>query len=214
MGLGGSEWEDDDPEGGMCTVRRQLALGIALLLWGELAWAQEAETSYANYLFSDRRAHKAGDLLTVIVIESSSASNQASTMLDKEDQARFTANASYAKDGSRSAFVPLFNTDMSNRYEGDASTKRSGEVRATITVRVVDLDEQGNLVIQGSRTVEVNNETQMMVLSGVVRPSDVTAANTVLSSKIVDAQIAYKGNGVVQQGHRPGWLVRLINWLF
>ena len=201
-------------EGGVHTLRRGFVLGIGLLLWGASVWAQDGGTSYANYLFSDQRAHEVGDLLTVLVLESSSASNQASTMVDKEDRAQFSASASYGRNASGAGFLPLFDSEMSNKYEGDASTKRSGEVRATITARVEDVDEHGNLVIQGSRTVEVNNEKQMMMLSGVVRPRDVAADNTVLSSKIVDAQITYKGKGVVQQGHRPGWFVRFINWLF
>ena len=193
---------------------RRLALGIALLVWGELTWAQETGKPYANYLFSDHRAQKVGDLLTVIVIESSSASNQASTTVDKENQTRFSANAAPSGGSSGSVFMPLFDSEMRSRYEGDAATKRSGEVRGTITARVVDVDERGNLVIQGNRMVEVNNEKQIMMLSGVVRPRDVTGQNTVLSTKIVDAQITYKGRGVVQTGQRPGWFVRFINWLF
>jgi flagellar L-ring protein precursor FlgH len=178
------------------------------------SFAQGNQPQYANPLFSDRKAFRVGDLLTVLVLEASSATNQATTTVDQNNQTTFRADASVTRGGGPSRFFPLFNGQMDNTFNGDAATVRSGTVTATLTVRVTDIDESGNLVIEGSRVVEVNDEKQTMTLSGVVRPIDIAPNNTVFSTKITDAQISYTGKGVVQTGHRPGFIIRFINWLF
>jgi flagellar L-ring protein precursor FlgH len=152
--------------------------------------------------------------LTVVIIEASSATNQAATSIDQTNQTTLRADASLARAGTPSRFFPLFNSQMDNNFNGDASTVRSGTVTGTLTVRVTDIDENGNLVIQGNRVVEVNDEKQTMTLAGVVRPVDIAPNNTVLSTRITEAQISYTGKGVVQTGHKPGFIVRFINWLF
>jgi len=103
---------------------------------------------------------------------------------------------------------------LENKYDGAASTVRAGELKARITVRVVQVRPNGDLMIEGSRTVQVNNEKEEIGLSGVVRPKDVSASNTVYSYLIADAKITYKGKGAVNTGARPGFLTRIFNWIF
>jgi flagellar L-ring protein precursor FlgH len=98
-------------------------------------------------------------------------------------------------------------------HEGKGSIDRSDRLTAQIPARVVKVLDNGNLVIEGRRAVLVNDETQTATISGVVRPQDITGANTVLSSQIADAEVQVVGSGVLSEAQRPGILYRLLDWL-
>jgi flagellar L-ring protein precursor FlgH len=85
---------------------------------------------------------------------------------------------------------------------------------ASIGCTVVEVLPNGNLVIRGSREIEVNGETQYIVLEGVVRPVDVASDNTVKSTQIADAKIYYTGRGVLTDKQKPGWLARLLDHIW
>ena len=87
-------------------------------------------------------------------------------------------------------------------------TKRSGAVTAYVSARVTGISSNGNLMIAGFREVTVNNEQQVITLTGVVRPKDITPDNVVLSTYVADARIVYSGTGVINDKQRPGWLAR------
>jgi len=82
-----------------------------------------------------------------------------------------------------------------------------------VAARVVKVLDNGNLLIEGRRSLVVNTETQNITISGVVRPQDVTAANTVLSSQIADAEVQMEGDGLLAEAQRPGILYRILDWL-
>jgi flagellar L-ring protein FlgH len=87
-------------------------------------------------------------------------------------------------------------------------------LNATISARVVRVLDNGNLVIEGSKQVEINDEKEIIKLTGVVRPRDIRKDNVVYSSNVADAQITYAGRGVANTGNRPGLLARFLNWIF
>ena len=89
----------------------------------------------------------------------------------------------------------------------------SWPVTGQISARVVKVLDNGNMVIEGRRSVDVNDETQIMALSGVIRPQDVTAGNSVLSSQIADAQLQIVGRGILGDVQRPGFIFRFLDWL-
>jgi flagellar L-ring protein precursor FlgH len=99
-------------------------------------------------------------------------------------------------------------------YDGKGNTSREGKLEATISARVMKVLDNGNLVIEGSKTVEVNEEKGIIKISGVIRPLDIQQNNVVYSSSIADAQITYSGKGVGTTAQRPGILARIINWIF
>ena len=105
---------------------------------------------------------------------------------------------------------------MSSDFDGSGSTSRSGDLSAFITCRVTRVLPNGNLNIVGSREVLVNHETQMIILSGVIRPRDINEDNVILSTFVSGAKIAYSGSGIVNDRQRPGWLANLLNsvWPF
>ncbi len=104
--------------------------------------------------------------------------------------------------------------EMTNRFDGSGDTERNSRVTATISARVVDKTMDGNLVLRGYQEVRVNNETQFIIISGLVRPDDITSDNSVLSSRIADSRIEYSGRGVIADKQRQGWLSRTIDAVF
>jgi flagellar L-ring protein precursor FlgH len=101
-----------------------------------------------------------------------------------------------------------------NKFGGKGATSRADTLTGTMSVHVTEVLPNGDLRIEGHREVKINGETQTMTLSGVVRRVDVDTRNTVLSTAIADARIEYTGLGVVDDVQRPGWLVRLLDWLY
>ena len=181
---------------------------LSMPLGGESAWGQ------AISLFSDSRASSVGDALTVIISESASATNQTSISTEKTNQ--LEVGSLVPGGGNILDFVPLhtLQSDMSNTYNGRASSSRSARLNARMTVNVVGRKVNGDLIIEGVRTLKINGETEAIVLSGSVNPSLISAENTILSSSIGDLIIEYTGKGTITQGTRPGLIIRLVNWIF
>ncbi len=165
---------------------------------------------YAS-MFSDIKARKVGDILTVEIIEVSSARSQARTKTENEHESNFSNQATGDFD-----FLPLFNigSSVSNEYSGEGKTSRQGNLRAKITATIMEIDEAGNYLIEGSRTVDINGERQITTLTGTVRPQDITADNIVYSYNISNAEITYSGKGMITSAHKPGIITRILNWIF
>jgi flagellar L-ring protein precursor FlgH len=110
----------------------------------------------------------------------------------------------------------LLNASVSSKFNGSGSTTRKENLNATITARVIDVLANGNMLIEGRRNVLVNNEDQIIILTGTVRPRDVTPDNLVNSNLIADARIAYSGKGIISDRQQPGWLMGVIDkvWPF
>ena len=113
-------------------------------------------------------------------------------------------------------FIPLhaLRSDASNGVEGSASTTRSARLNARMTVLVVGRKVNGDLIIEGVRTLKINGETEAIHLGGSVNPALISAENTIASSSIGDLNIEYTGKGSITQGTRPGVIIRFVNWIF
>lgn len=166
-------------------------------------------------LFSDPKARRSGDILTIKIVESSSASNSADTSTERDSSLSAGINELF---GVRTSVLQDLSVSggMDSEFEGSGSTSRSGSLEAFITVRVVEVMPNGNLKIVGSREIMVNNEKQIMTIYGVVRPRDISDDNVVLSTFVADARIAYSGAGIVDDRQRPGWIANVLNsvWPF
>ncbi|MBS1705328.1 MAG: flagellar basal body L-ring protein FlgH [Armatimonadetes bacterium] len=161
--------------------------------------------------FTDRTARGVGDILTIIINEATKATYSASTTASKTD--------------SNSVGVQLFNkllerlirpwsTSGSSSNSGSGTSNRTGQVTAKMTAIVKQVMPNGNLVIEGTRTVVVNKEVQTFKISGVVRRDDVRSDNTVLSENIAEGDIRMEGKGLIADRQRRGLLTRVLEWLF
>ncbi|MEW6519952.1 MAG: flagellar basal body L-ring protein FlgH [Thermodesulfobacteriota bacterium] len=166
-------------------------------------------------LYKDSRACRVGDILTVEIVETSNGSKYARTKTERESSvaAGITQFFGFEKwlSSKNPNFIPSdksLEVDLQNDFEGKGTTERNSTVTATLSARVIDVTLEGNLVIQGYREVRVNNETQYIILSGLVRPQDVSPDNSIQSTNIADARIEYSGVGVLNDKQQPGWLAR------
>jgi len=163
-------------------------------------------------LFTDTKAHDVGDILTVRIYEDAQASNATQTDVKKEG----TFDTKGGPGIGTLDFIPLFGASGSNtnEFKGSGNNSRKGQLKANMTVRVVAVRHNGDLVIEGHRVIRINNDDETLTLSGIVRSQDVSADNTVGSYNIADAQISYSGKGPASTGARPGIIIRFLNWLF
>ena len=175
-------------------------------------WSEDRPQSF---LFSDFKAGRMGDVVTVRIVESSKGNKNASTKTEKDSSLSTSISAFFGMPSDKLSQASV-GAETSEKHDGAGSTSRSSELTAVITARVIDVMPNGNLVIDGRREVIVNNETQFLYVTGIVRPEDIGPNNTVLSSYIADAKITYTGTGVVSDKQRVGWFVRLLDkvWPF
>lgn len=183
---------------------------VAGLLWAGTTYGQVMQNP-SNSLFSDYKASKVGDAVTVIVTEQTSATKDASTNTSRQSTIGANGSLTYGTVSSPSGGLSI-GTD--NEFKGTGSTSETGSVQTTISARVVKVDRYGNLVIQGSRLISINGQDQLLKLSGIIRPSDIQPDNSILSTQIADAKIIFEGSGSVNSSQSPGWLTKLFHWLF
>jgi flagellar L-ring protein precursor FlgH len=176
-----------------------------------------ASIAWMTGLTADRRARRINDLVTVRVIESISATGKADSNLTKNTAATAAVNSLFGLESKLpSAIDPtkLANIAADSKFSGAGTTTRTGDLTAIMTVRVSEVLTNGDLVLEGAREIAINGDRQMIVLTGVVRPSDILPNNTVLSTQVGQLSIRYFGNGLIKDSLKPGFLVRMLNKLF
>lgn len=189
----------------------------ALALWATpavLAPIVSAEPASADTLYAhggwaglatDRSARRPGDLVTILVYESATASNSASSGSHKNSKLAATVSAGH--------FGKSAGLDLDGGSADTGTTGRSGQMVAQISATVDAVDAGGDLDVSGQQLIHINGERTLIKLKGRLRPADISAANTALSSRLADAAIDYDGSGFVSRSARPGPLARLFSWL-
>ena len=174
--------------------------------------------SNRNMLFADNKARYLNDIVTIIISEASSGKNDASTNTSRQTGTSAKITALLGLDKSIIASNPLMGPqlsiggDSSNSMKGSGDTARNSSMEAKIAGRVIKVFENGNMVIEGRRQVTINAEDQYIVISGIIRPEDISPDNQVNSRHISDARIVLTGMGVVDDKSRPGWGTRILDW--
>ncbi|MEJ2630755.1 MAG: flagellar basal body L-ring protein FlgH [Acidihalobacter sp.] len=163
-------------------------------------------------LFSDQRAHRVGDLITVVLDESTNATKSADTSTSRDSSVSVGASTLLGGPIGVAGTDPL-QTGLSstNGFTGKGQSSQSNTMTGTITVTVARVLSNGDLVVQGQKWLQINQGREYVRLRGIVRPADISPQNTVDSTKIADAHIGYSGQGMVNNSNRPGWLVRFFN---
>lgn len=171
-------------------------------------------------IFADHKAQNIGDIVTVTISEKASASKEATTTSGKESnwsagiQNFFGIEKADIITDSNLDLANLINATVKNSFDGEGKTVRTDNLSASLTTQVVGKYPNGNLKIRGGKEVTVNNEIQVIYITGIVRPVDITAANTIDSEKILNARISYTGKGVISDKQEPGWLTRGIDYVW
>jgi len=201
-----------------------------------------SQAAQPQYLYEDNRARRIGDIVMVNVAEKSNAKNKSKTKSNGKnsqnmqvdnyfnqhsitpvpfnsqlkgatglDAAGFLGMQGYVGTGT-----PIVSNSRNNQFDSDGETSRESTVTYTIGCRVVNILPGGVMQIEGARQVRVNDDTQIMVVRGLVRPMDVSPDNSIPSSAMAEAQIDMFGTGVLADRQKPGWLSRVLDniWPF
>lgn len=171
-------------------------------------------TPASTSFYHDLKAKRVGDVLTITVLERSDASKEAATKTGRYKDNSADFNFAGMTAGSTTILSPVktgYTGKFDNNFKGAGVTTKSDKMNAYMSATVVDILPNGNLFIRGSRWTKVNEELQQIVLEGVVRPTDISRHNEILSQKIGDAKIFFVGKGPVTAQQRPGWLGQLFD---
>ena len=182
------------------------------------------QAGFAVSLFEDTKARHVGDILTIVLSESTNASKKASTATKKEnaielnDPTLFGSSVQYGMPGGTlGRAMPLakmgqnnlqVNADTKQDFTGNGSSSQSNSLTGNITVTVAEVLSNGNLMVRGEKIMALNEGDEFVRITGMIRPQDIRPDNTVLSTSIANAQISYGGNGAVADSSSHGWLSR------
>ncbi|SEO44562.1 flagellar basal body L-ring protein FlgH [Propionispora vibrioides] len=181
------------------------ALPIQTPVHAESLWAEGRQ---ASSLYSDRKAAAVGDILTIVINENSSASRSGNASNSK------TSSTSMSAGVGLFTFLNDASAGNSDSFQAKGSITNTNKVTGKITVQVVEVQPNGNLVISGTQKIKQNGEEQSITISGIVRPDDIAADNTVSSNLVANAQLYVDGKGPIAGKQRQGIITQLFNILF
>jgi flagellar L-ring protein precursor FlgH len=180
-------------------------------------WQGESDKSL---LFVGKKARYINDIVTIIISETAVGENKAATATsrDSSTSAAITSllgleNSIIKANANMGGTIGLGGTS-SNSLKGSGDTSRNGTLTAIISARVIRVLDNGNLLIEGRRQITVNAEDQFIIITGIIRLQDITSDNTIQSQYVADARIIYTGDGVANDKMRPGWLTRVVDWVW
>jgi len=166
-------------------------------------------------LFEDLKAVRVGDILNVQLVEQTAASTNSATTTSRSSSASI-ANPTILGRQITADGLGLFDGSLGgeSEFDGSGASNQSNSLQGDIAVTVVERYPNGNLRIRGEKWVTLNQGREFIQLSGIIRPYDISPSNSVLSTRIADAQISYSGKGVLASANRMGVFGRFFNSMF
>lgn len=197
-------------------MKRAKAMGIALALTAGLALYAPAAgaqslwstNSMGRSIFADRKACQVGDILTIVISESTTTSASKSTQNGKSGSTSLSAGVGIFD------FLKAASASGSDSFKASGSASDTNTVSGRVTVTVTDVQPNGNMTIEGTQSIWQNRDEHKITFRGVCRMDDVTADNTIASTKIADATVRFDGKGPLNAKQRQGILTQIFNILF
>lgn len=189
-----------------------LCLALAGPLAAQSLWL--AAGSRELSLTSDPKASRVGDIITIIIAESTSLSSSSNKTTNTSESAQgavtqFLFPPAVSGFGTNGGQLPGFGWGGKSDYSGGGNVNNSQVVTGRAAMLIADVLPNGNLVLEGARRVSFSGETQHVVLRGIVRPADVSPVNTVLSTNIAEARLEFLSEGELSSAQKRGWLSKL-----
>ena len=176
--------------------------------------------------FSDSRARQVGDIVIVRIVEDPEAELNANTSTSRTsgiDASKLEVLSVLKNLAAKNKWLglpanpatdDLMLASLGMKFDGKGSSDRDGHVKAYVSAVVVKVFPNGNLLVNGKREIRVNNETEYITLSGIIRVGDISPSNEISSAYVADARIAYSGTGPVGDKQKPGWLMGVIDYVW
>ena len=165
------------------------------------------QPGFARPLFEDRRARYVGDTLTIQLIEKTQASKKSSSSAERDHSIDLSVPTIVGVPGKGAQGMAV-KADDQNKFSGKGDSAANNDFTGTITVTVIEVLPNNNLLVSGEKQVAINQGEEFIRFSGVVNPNTVSIANTVQSTQVADARIEYKANGYIDSAQVMGWLGR------
>lgn len=181
-----------------------IVLILPVSLFADSLWTKDSKS-----MIEDTKASKEGDLVTILIVESSSSSQQTSKDFDKKLDHKNAAGA-----GPVVSLLPEIGISSSQKGSSGGSASRTNNFKAKLTAKIIKVEENGNLELEGTRMIETNGEKEEMKFTGTVRPQDIQPDNTVASTFIADAKIQVTGKGAIGDRQKEGVISKIIKFLF
>jgi len=165
--------------------------------------------NYVNNIYSDSKAHRVGDIISVVLSENTQAQKNAKTELSKDNNA--SLGSVIGLGGAPITFKGdslEFGYAQNSAFSGDSKSDQSNSLSGNISVHVLRVLPNGNLMIRGEKWMSLNNGDEYVRLTGIIRAQDISSSNTIMSSKVANARIQYAGTGSFADVQEQGWLSR------
>ncbi|MBQ1613662.1 MAG: flagellar basal body L-ring protein FlgH [Selenomonas sp.] len=182
-----------------------LFFSVAPVVSAQSLWAGGGR--YRN-IFSDRKASDVGDILTIVISESTSISDTRSNSNSKSGKTNLNAGVGIFD------FLKMATASGSDSFKADGAATSKNSTNANVTVTVVDVQPNGNLVLEGTQSIWNNKNEHKITFKGICRPEDISANNTISSTKIAGATVRFDGKGPLNAKQRQGILTQIFNFLF
>ncbi|WP_275096773.1 flagellar basal body L-ring protein FlgH [Sedimenticola hydrogenitrophicus] len=177
------------------------------------------QAGYEQSWFEDMRARRVGDMLTIKLAEKTDAKKSATTEVSKSNSNSVTNPTllGSAPQFNAPGLIPLlsnrdnnlgFSLESEHDFSGEGDSEQNNELTGDITVTVIEVLPNGYLMVRGEKRIGINQGNEYVKVSGIVRPADIDATNTVLSTRLADPTIVYVGDGAVADSNVMGWLGR------
>lgn len=168
--------------------------------------------NYVNNIYSDSKAHRVGDIISVILSESTQAQKSAKTELKKDNAATLSPVKGLGGKSINIGTQALqFGLNQSSNFKGDSKSDQGNSLSGNISVHVLRVLPNGNLMIRGEKWMSLNNGDEYVRLTGIIRAQDISSNNTVRSSKVANARIQYAGTGTFADVQEQGWLSKFFS---
>jgi flagellar L-ring protein FlgH len=191
-----------------------LALALTATVSGESLWP--ADDSQIVALVADNKAHRVGDIVTVIVQEAQSVKNKSTIKLKKDTTDKFDVSDVHAFEKTNLMDQNRFKADAtsSRTLDGEGNFQIANSIDTHVTCMVIAVLPNGNLVVEGSRMNDAGRERQTFRISGVLRPQDITYDNRVYSTQLADAKVVVETSGAITRSTEHGWLGRILDFVW
>jgi flagellar L-ring protein precursor FlgH len=188
-------------------MKKLIIILLALFTFSNAQFIQNNSQS----LFSDFKAFKEGDAIMVLIMEEVQADNGTSTQENRGNDVGASVGFDF---GTLGRVTGSGGVETNNDFEADGQNSRNERIRSRLTARVVGVDQNNNLQIEGKRTTKINGETQTIIIRGVVRQVDIQPDNSVISYNIMDLTLLIEGEGNLTEVQEPGMITKFIRFLF
>lgn len=168
--------------------------------------------NYVNNIYSDSKAHRIGDIISVILEESTQANKNAKTELKKENSSTLDPVVGLGGGNVTLNGQSLqFGINQNSSFKGDSKADQGNSLTGNISVHVLKVLPNGNLMIRGEKWITLNNGDEYIRLTGIIRSKDINSNNTIMSTKVANARIQYAGTGSFADANEQGWLSKFFN---